>query len=88
MFVNAFDNMDRRENFSLYGLRALFEYLEDLEDDIGEEMELDVIALCCEFSEEPLEDVLENYNLPDIEEMQDNSLVIELDNGNVLFQVF
>ena len=41
----------RKDSFSYDGLKALFEYLESYEEDTGEEMELDVIALCCEYSE-------------------------------------
>jgi len=43
--------MDRKDNFSYEGLRALFDYLELLEEDMGQPMELDVIALCSEYSE-------------------------------------
>ena len=50
-FRDAFNKMGRGEQFSHFGLIALFDYLEMLEDDIGEPIELDVIALCCEYSE-------------------------------------
>lgn len=50
-FERAFIDMDRRDNFSYEGLKALFEYLERYEEEMGEDMELDVIALCCEFQE-------------------------------------
>lgn len=50
-FVDAFRAHNRQEQFSYDGLRALFEYLEELESDTGTEMELDVVALCCDFSE-------------------------------------
>ena len=50
-FRDAFRAYDRLDNFSYDGLGALFEYLEELEEDTGEEMELDVIAICCDFSE-------------------------------------
>ena len=50
-FQDAFIHMGRGANFSYEGLRALFEHLEQLEADMGEEIELDVIALCCEYSE-------------------------------------
>ena len=50
-FRDAFRNHQRADNFSYEGLTALFEYLEELEEDTGEEMELDVIALCCDFTE-------------------------------------
>ena len=38
-------------NWSPDGAVALIRHLEDLEDDTGEEMELDRVALRCEFSE-------------------------------------
>ena len=50
-FQDAFQNMNRGNNFSYEGLQALFNYLEQLEEDTGEQLELDVIALCCEYSE-------------------------------------
>jgi hypothetical protein len=50
-FQDAFQNMGRGDQFSYEGLRALFDYIEQLEEDMGEEIELDVIALCCEYSE-------------------------------------
>tara|TARA_R110000744_G_scaffold109286_1_gene206607 strand:+ start:231 stop:545 length:315 start_codon:yes stop_codon:yes gene_type:complete len=50
-FIDAFNKMGRGEQFSHFGLIALFDYLEMLEDDIGEPIELDVIAICCEYSE-------------------------------------
>jgi hypothetical protein len=50
-FSDAFHKMGRGDQFSYEGLIALFDYLEMLEDDIGEPIELDVISLCCEYSE-------------------------------------
>ena len=49
-FRDAFQR-SRPENFSYEGLETLYDWLTDLEDDIGNEEELDVIALCCDFSE-------------------------------------
>ena len=40
-----------KNNFSYEGLHALFEYLEDYEDDTGEEIEFDMIGICCDYSE-------------------------------------
>ena len=51
MFVDAFRRMGREDNFSSEALEALFNYLEEYEQDTGEEIELDVIGLCCEFTE-------------------------------------
>ena len=62
-FERAFVDADRKENFSYEGLKVLFEYLEQYEEDTGEEIELDVIALCCDYSEESSEDIARNYSI-------------------------
>ena len=62
MFTEAFRQAGRSEQFSYSGLQALFEYLEEMEEETGEEMELDVIALCCDFSEyETAKEAAEEY---------------------------
>ena len=40
-----------RDNFSYEGAKALMNYLDDLSEDIGENIEYDPIAFCCEYSE-------------------------------------
>jgi hypothetical protein len=50
-FIDAFRAYGRDNQFSYDGLCALFNYLEDFEKDTGEEIEPDVIELCCNFSE-------------------------------------
>jgi hypothetical protein len=62
-FERAFVDADRKENFSYEGLKALFEYLEDYEEQTGEEIELDVIAICCEYSEDTVADIARNYSI-------------------------
>jgi hypothetical protein len=60
--ADAFQKMGRGDQFSYEGLIALFDYLEILEDDIGEPIELDVISLCCEYSEyENLKEFQDDY---------------------------
>ena len=49
-FHNAFKTL-RPDNFTYGGLSAMFEHLEELENDIGEELELNVIAICCDFAQ-------------------------------------
>jgi hypothetical protein len=58
-FLEAFRRMNRDTQFSRGGLFALYDWLIDLEQDIEEEIELDVIALCCDFAEY---DDLKEYN--------------------------
>ena len=50
-FSTAFHKAGRGNNFTYEGLIALYDYLEEYEDSTGEQIELDVIALCCEFIE-------------------------------------
>ena len=50
-FESAFKKCGRGEQFSYNGLVEVFDWLEDLEDSTGTEQELDVIGLCCEFTE-------------------------------------
>lgn len=50
-FCAAFHARDRFDQMGGYdGLRCLFDYIEELEQDIGQPIELDVIGLCCEWS--------------------------------------
>lgn len=89
-FVQAFKEL-RPNNFSKAGLFALFDYLEQLEDDIGEETELDVIALCCEYAEydslaEFREDYGEDYNT--MQDIEYHTTVIMIDNESFIIQQF
>jgi hypothetical protein len=75
------DSFGDRENFSYKGKRALFDYLEQYEEETGEEIELDAVALCCEFTEyESLKELQENYdNIETMEDLRDNTQVIEIE---------
>jgi hypothetical protein len=64
-FRDAFHKMGRGEQFSYEGLGILFNWIEQLDDDTGEETELDVIALCCDFAEMTLEELIKAYDLED-----------------------
>lgn len=102
-FVQAFRTMNRTENFSYDGLEALFDYFEDLEQDTGEEMELDVIAICCEYAESTAEEIARDYRI-DLSEAEGDEdeiesivedylnehtmLVAKLDNGSFVYAQF
>lgn len=58
-FTDAFHRMDRGEQFSYGALRLLFDYLDNIEP----EYSLDVVGLCCEFTESTPEEVVESYSL-------------------------
>lgn len=50
-FHQAFFDMNRSNNFSYEARKALFDFFEELEEDSGQEIELDVISICCDFAE-------------------------------------
>lgn len=58
-----FKRFGRENNFSPAGLRVLFDYLDNLSEEIGEDIKLDVIALCCEYNESSIEEIINNYNM-------------------------
>ena len=62
-FVDAFRAHDRQDQFTYEGKRVLFDQLEDYEEQTGSEIELDVIALCCEYAESDVDDVVADYSL-------------------------
>ena len=56
-FRDAFRQADRQDQFSYEALNMLYEYFEDIDPD----MELDVVAICCEYHEESYEGIANNY---------------------------
>ena len=70
-FVDAFKKLGRENNFTNEGLELLFDYLEEVEQSTGEELELDVIALCCEYDENHIDDIISNYRI-DVNGMDDD----------------
>lgn len=99
-FRNAF-NAIRPNNFSYEGLEQLFNYFESYEDDTGEQIELDVIAICCEYQESTIEEIVNSYDIeldPDDDTqvnfdkvfayLADNTSVIGHTDDSIIFQSF
>jgi len=82
----------RPDNFSYEGLRALFEYLECMD----EEVEFDPIAICCEFSEDTVEAIASAYDIEGddlriavIRHLEDEGVFIhETEDGKILYRNF
>ena len=62
-FERAFADCGRKDQFSYDALNALYDWFEQYDDDCGTETELDVIAICCDFSEDGWDDIAQNYNI-------------------------
>lgn len=100
-FRDAFRACGRETQFSYEALGYLFDWLEQYEADAGEEIELDVIALCCDYSEDTADQVISSYDL-DAEGLteeekhalvsdflsENTTLIAETDNESYLYQQF
>jgi hypothetical protein len=60
-FTDAFRGGQYADNFSYDGLRLLFDYLEELEDETGDQIELDTCAICCDFSEYDKDELVNEF---------------------------
>lgn len=89
-FANAFETL-RPNNFTREGLVALFEMLEEWEESTGTEIELDVIALCCEFTEyENIEEFNADYNTSykDWDKVHEETVVYEFGEGSAIIMSY
>lgn len=82
-FIKEFQNMGRGEQFTYDGLVALYEYLENYSEETGAPVELDVIALCCEYTQyDSLEELQAVYpHIKDFEDLNNHTTVIEVDDA-------
>ena len=100
-FVQSFKDHGRESQFSRPALYGLFNYIEEYEDSTGEDIELDVIALCCDYTEASYKDIVDDYGIDvsecaDVEDMREAVLehlegetqVVWYDDDSVLFANF
>ncbi|KKL19915.1 hypothetical protein LCGC14_2460660 [marine sediment metagenome] len=81
----------RKDSFTYDGLKALYDFLENYEEETGEKIELDVIALCCEYTEyENLKEFQANYgeDYTTIEDVENATTVIKIDDESFIIQDF
>ena len=88
-FVDSFEKMNRKGNFSYEGKKALFAYFTEYELEMEIELELDVIAICSEFSEyDDIDDFNDDYDeeFTTIEEIKEHTQVIPIDDESFIIQ--
>jgi hypothetical protein len=99
MFCEQFKRV-RPDNFSRAALEALFAHFDEMEREQGEELELDVIAICCDWTEyDSALEAAESYGFEAdksederadtsdrkaLEFLRDNTWVLELDGDGVV----
>ena len=100
-FRDAFRNAGRADQFTHEGQEVLFDFLEEMEQSAGEETELDVVALCCDFYESSPEEIAQSYGLDlsgcedDAEKLEacreyldGETLVCGTTSGSIVYRVF
>lgn len=73
-FLTAFTAANRRRQFTEEGLELLFDHLEECERESGTPIELDVIALCCDYREDTVEEIFAENDLDDMPRFEDEAL--------------
>jgi hypothetical protein len=70
--------MDRGTQFSYEALNLLFDHFEEIETE-DKPIELDVIAICCDYSEDTYDNIARNYSIEDLEDLsiEDKKQAIE-----------
>jgi hypothetical protein len=96
-FVDSFSRCGRQAQFSVAARYALFDYLESYEEDCGVKLELDPIAICCEWAEYPsalaaakeygFKDGIDSKDETPLQWLRNRTQVIEFDGGLVVQQV-
>lgn len=97
---DRFVAMGRGDNFSMEALEAIMDMLEEYNEE--DYIDLDVIAICCEFTESPLRQFIWDYGLEEAASTYDDEIeadtllayaeehtwAVILDNGNILYANF
>lgn len=99
-FAAEFHKIGRGSHFTNRGLCELYDFLIKTEDYTGEEIELDVIALCCEFGENHFTDLIASMDVDSsycedkeevfqavLDELNDATMVVyaDYDNGMIMY---
>jgi hypothetical protein len=80
-FIKEFDKYNRSNNFSYFGREALFNYFEESDT----RMELDIISICCDYSEyRDFKELKKEYDVNTLEELREKTRVIEFEGGLII----
>lgn len=87
-FVQLFNSCGRENQFSPLGRRKLFDYLEEYEESTGESLDVDIIALCCDYSEIEVKDIERETGYDSLDDLKNNTTVIEVDDETIIYGSF
>ena len=102
IYLNDFESEMDEGYYSREGLEKLFNFLDQLDEECGQQTEFDPISIRCEYYEESVEDILMSYYIGFDEDADEDdkieavrryldyntTLVAVLKNGNFLYRAF
>ena len=71
-FHKSFTELNRQDHFSHEGLNQLYDFISR----VDEGYELNVVSLCCDFIEADQYQTVINYDLDNIKELRDHTMVV------------
>lgn len=86
-FIEAFNDYGRGYQFSKEARETLFYYYCELAESSGQPIELDVIGICCDWSELYIEDIPSYYDMS-LEELDAHTVVLPVDEKRILVYNF
>lgn len=86
-FKRQFETMGRENQYTSAGFHALYDYIQALAIDTGKPIKVDVIGICCEYAETSASTLAQETGHDTVEELQDDTWAVELDNGNIIYGV-
>ena len=89
LFLHAFELAGRYDQMGgRAGLVAMFEHLDSLSDDMGKNIELDPVAICCDYcTYTDRAEAASDYGVEDPEDLDERTTVIEYE-GGIIVQAF
>lgn len=88
-FINALQKI-RPDNYSYEGLKALYEYFNNLSEDTGQDLYFDEIAICCDFTEyKNFEEIKNDYSdISSIDDLLGQTTLIPVGDHGYIVQAF
>ena len=87
MFHDQFHAYGRIDNFSYEARNVLYDYYTEFEDDYGEKIELDVIEICCTWSQYTEDELMTEFDMTP-NDLRDETNVLDVSDGSYLVQAF
>jgi hypothetical protein len=83
-FHDYFTRSDTYKNqFSYEARELIFEWIEQLDADTGQETEFDLVAICCDFQESTIEEIINDYGyMMDPDAIKDRDYIHEFLSDN------